>query len=404
MFDLIINNDEKNHYDIIRKLIRNSTKIYISVAFLKMSGLDLVKNDFKYAFKKGSEIIFVCGQNFYLTEPVALRSLYKLFKQYHQKTLFLYDINREMFHPKLYCFVQGKKAFVIVGSANFSKGGFQSNIEMSMTGEISTSSRIYNYCKTFIKKILQEDNSIKLSEFYISQYERRYTAYHKRVKKAINQANKEIDALKELNIPLIKKQLVLYNKDEKGLKDFKERVNNYAQAREILNMMCEKRINSRKDFMYLYELLVGLAGQCGLWYSGGLYRKKTDVGYSYKLFLRMVRSIRKNIQRNPQSLFKLGRDYTNKIYGLGVNVLTEIMNTFSPKRFAVLNMNPLTTLAYFGFYRFPEPNNFKPETYDRYNSLIAELVEICEFSNMGQVDHFMNYVYWKDAKKKIRKK
>jgi HKD family nuclease len=394
--DIITNETSEKHLDTLRDLINKSEKILISVAFLKKSGLDLVITDLEVTLKKGAEVKIYCGLDFYFTEPDALREILILFNKYRTGKLYLYKSDNA-FHPKVYCFINRKTASILIGSANFTKGGFQDNIEVSTLETTTIGSSIYNKVNSFFKTV--EKYSVKANELEISQYKRKYDIIHKKLNKASREAEKEIKAITKLDISKIMKHLAEYKKDKDEQDNFKEKLSNYKKAKKILDEICDKSISSEKEFMDYYEKLVGKEGQHGLWHSGGLFRQKNRVASDYKTFIKMVREVRDNIGKSPKEVFEIGLKYVKKVRGLGVNVLTEIMNTYDSKQFAVLNNNPLTSLKFFGFSKFPDPNNFKPDTYEIYNSLISEFMKVCGFKSMGQVDHFLNYIYWRYAKK-----
>ncbi|OQX56400.1 MAG: hypothetical protein B5M53_01545 [Candidatus Cloacimonas sp. 4484_209] len=395
--DLIINKTNNNHSRNLKNLIRNSEKILIAVAFLKNSGLDLVKDDLEIALKNNANIKMYFGLDFYFTEPDALRKLLVLFKKYRRGNLYLYKSGKEAFHPKLYCFIKSKTVYILTGSINFTKGGFQENIEVSTLEKTMVGSSIYKKVISFFDAI--ERDSIEANEIDINLYKREYDIIHKKLNKASREAENEIKTITKLDIPKIKKHLVEYKKNKEEQDDFKERLINYKKAKNILDKICNNSITSKKEFMNYYERLIGKKGQSGLWHSDGLFRHKVWVAPKYKTFIKMACEIRNNIKKHPKEVFEIGLKYLKKVKGLGVNTLTEIMNTFAPKKFAVLNNNPVTSLKFLGFSVFPNPNNFKPDVYDLYNSLISEFMKICGFKSLGQVDHFLNYIYWKYAKK-----
>ena len=397
--DLITNETSDNHLNTLRDLIRKSEKMLIAVAFLKKSGLDLVKDDLEAALKNRAEIKMYSGLDLYFTEPDALREIHALFKKYGGSHLYLYKSDKDTFHPKLYCFTKSKTAFILIGSINFTRGGFQENIEVSTLERTTVGSNIYKRVLSFFETI--ERSSIEANEIDINLYKRKYDIIHKKLNKANREAKNEIKAIKklELDIPKIKKHLTEYKKDKAEQGNFKVRLANYKKAKNILDEICDKSITSKKEFMDYYEKLVGKERQQGLWHSGRLFRQKNRVASNYKTFIKMTREVRDNTGKSPKEVFEIGLKYVKKVKGLGVNVLTEIMNTYDSKQFAVLNNNPLTSLKFFGFSEFPDPNNFRSDTYEMYNSLISEFMKICGFKSMGQADHFLNYIYWRYAKK-----
>lgn len=393
---MITNETRKNHLDAIKGLMNKSKKILIAVAFLKRSGLVLLKANLETALKKEAIVKIFCGLNFYFTDPDALREILKLFKKYQGGKLYLYESNKVTFHPKLYCFISQKTVSILIGSVNFTQGGFQNNIELSTLEKTTIESEVYNEVNSFFKAIEKSSNTVEANELNISQYKRKYDVMREKRKKANKEAEKEIKAVKELSISTIKKHLARYNKDKEAQSDYKERLSNYKKARKILDEMCDKSITSKKEFMSYYESLID---KNGLWHSDGLYRHKNMVAPNYKTFIKMVREIRGDILKSPKDVFEIGLKYVKKVKGLGVNVLTEVMNTYDSNKFAPLNKNPVTSLKFCGSSKFPAPNTFKTDTYEIYNSLISEFMKICGFKSMGRADHFLNYLYWGPAQK-----
>lgn len=114
----------------------------------------------------------------------------------------------------------------------------------------------------------------------------------------------------------------------------------------------------------------------------------------------MLKAVHNSINQKPETVFAVGIQHAVDIDGLGLNVLTEILNTYKPSKFAVLNRNPATSLAHLGFEEFKSfsKNSFTVEKYIRFNELIKEIADLCEFKELSEVDHFMNYVYWAYAK------
>jgi HKD family nuclease len=395
--NFITNENNYTHLNTFKELISKSEKILIAVAFLTESGLNLIQYDLETALKRGIDVKIFCGLNFYHTDPDALRKIFKLFEKYQNGKLYLYDSDNKIFHPKLYCFVSQESVYILIGSANFTSGGFQGNIEASLLVGATKDSDTYSKLFSFLKTI--EDSVIEANELSISQYKRKYDIYSKGINKADKEAKKEIKKIIRLNVSDIKKYLIEYNKDKNQQNDLKTKFSNYEKAKEILNKICGK-VDSPDEFLNYFEELVGKKGQGPLWHSGGLHRHKKSIALKYKIVIKMVREIRSNIKKPPKEVFKIGLKYLKKVKWLGVNILTEVMNTYNSQRFAVLNNNPLTSLKFFGYSEFPEQGKFNPDKYEDYNLLIAELMKMCKFQTMSQADHFLSYIYWKYAKQR----
>jgi hypothetical protein len=76
-----------------------------------------------------------------------------------------------------------------------------------------------------------------------------------------------------------------------------------------------------------------------------------------------------------------------------------MLNTYAPTQYAVLNKNPIESLKALGFTRFPSPASFTADTYAEYCDFMTRLGSTCKLKDLGDVDHFMNFIYWNYAKK-----
>ncbi len=61
------------HKSALNKYIPRSDPIYIAVAFLKVSGLNLILDSLTVAAKKGSDIQIICGLDFAQTDLQRLK-------------------------------------------------------------------------------------------------------------------------------------------------------------------------------------------------------------------------------------------------------------------------------------------------------------------------------------------
>jgi hypothetical protein len=85
----------------------------------------------------------------------------------------------------------------------------------------------------------------------------------------------------------------------------------------------------------------------------------------------------------------------DKINGIGVNILTEILMTLDPKKFANLNKNPLFVLKFFG-KPLPDASSFKAVDYQEYVELLSKIRDKLNVKTFLEIDSFFNYVYWSE--------
>jgi len=400
---IIHNENTENHLSIFKQQIKKSKKVFIAVAFFKKSGLDLIINEIKEALKRETIITIVCGLDFYQTEPEALKTIFSLSNQYSNCKLLIHNHKKSItFHPKLFSFTNNTETHLIIGSANFTKGGFENNFELSFHSTFLNDTEQYLELNSIINFILKKAKEI--NEIEISQYTRKYKIYKQNFKKAQKQAEKEKKAVFDLKMDLVDKFLKEYKSDNSEQTNYKLRKINYIKAKEILEIIRNKELTNEQFYNY-YEQLVGKKGVKSLWHSGYLYRGKTKAKNDYLKFKTLLNKAYNNLDNNSEIIIKKLAEFykkgnRNKIGSFGINKVTEILNTYKTSKFAVVNKNPLSSLKFFGFEKFPNPDNFKPENYRDFNIILSGLMNYCKFETLGQVDHFLNFIYWQVKDKK----
>jgi len=394
----ISDNNRILHKTIIKRMVKNSGDLTIAVAFLKMSGLKIIRKDIQSIVDSGIKITFIAGLNFYQTEPNALLELLTFIKRNKNFKLYICSNKNKTFHPKLYLSEKNKSFIAIIGSANMTNGGFDDNFELSSIIKGDLSESVFSDLKYYIKDLV--DQSEEANHLILSQYKNKFDIYNKKMKKAKKDAEQEINQKFVMNIKKLNKFVKEYLADKEEMANCKKRVNNYKEAKKILDRMAKNKFSSKTDFMESYNNLVGGAGYKKLWHSGSIFRSKNEVAKKYKSFCLVVSEIKNDISllKEPSEIFNNALKLSKKINGLGVNILTEIMNTYDPKRCSVLDKNPLESLNEIGFQKFKSQQYFNSNDYQIFNEIMIDILKKCKFVNLGQVDHLCNYIYWKYVK------
>ena len=118
----------ENHVDALNKLLsaKKPERVIISTAFMSAAGISLIEDAAKSASQKLE--IYVGIRNGITTAQALLAALSLGCKVYAVDT----GSRTRIFHPKMY-FTQGEKqSQIIIGSANLTMGGLNSNIEASL--------------------------------------------------------------------------------------------------------------------------------------------------------------------------------------------------------------------------------------------------------------------------------
>ncbi|WP_040250194.1 phospholipase D-like domain-containing protein [Psychroserpens mesophilus] len=392
---LLSNNSKNNHLDYIIACFKEADEIWLATAFFKMSGLKLLLPAIKKYIEANKPINIIVGQNFGLTEPEALRIIFKLFEKKAHANLFLDKAQEKtnVFHPKLFLFKNNDKGIIISGSANITKGGLTTNQEVSLVSHTKSSSKDWKASIKYFKSITSKDNASLLNLMLINRYE---DYYKKQLKARKNQkaTPEKRDSEYSFDYKKLKKRLKKY-RTTKSKADFKQREKDYKEAKKLLNEIADSNRLTQNRFEEIIDSLVGAAGQKAFWKSGSLYRNRRFVYNSKNEFRGLVQFIKEHQNNLPNDVFTEAKDLVENVHGARVNYITEIMMTFQPNHFANLNSNPITVLKKeAGVYFKAHSDSFSGQNYQDYCFLIEEIRNELDLKNMLEVDSFFNEIYW----------
>lgn len=390
------NLDSKNHQAVLLENLKAFQEAFFAVAFLKESGLNKILLALKTFIRNGGQISIIAGQNFALTEPEALHTLRKLFKNYPNCKLYLAKANvkERVFHPKIYLFKSKGNCSVISGSANITQGGLVNNLEASILVFCKDSEDIWINAKDYFDSLVSPENADEASLLVIKQYE---TFFEQQ--KQNNQKVKAIPTRRKSQIEFDYTNLFKHfqNFDNKKRQDNLERkLREYTEAKKILDTICNSKKFTQREFEPLLDELVGSKNVYNLWHSGSLFRLRKKVYPYYKEFRELVRYIRDNKSSSPSLVFENAKERVNIIKGAAVNYITEIMMTYNSRDFANINRNPITVLKEEGGVNIKgHSSQFSPSDYEEYCELVKEISHKLGLKNMLEADSFFNEIYWK---------
>lgn len=395
----LINNVEykqsfENH---LISLFKNSSQINIAVAFLKSSGLDLVEKVLKTALKRGTRINLIVGLDFGFSEYAALHKLLQTFEKYDSSKLYFAQGTRGVFHPKFYLLSNRKTATIIVGSSNFTKGGFSENMECSLRVECALNSKLYKDSLKYFNDLLNSHNEVFEASFLTLE---KYKPFQKsqtdiRNKKLQQKPNQtDDDELLELNTKKLIKQYESYFSKGQNKSDLLKRRRNYPIAKHLLDKISRIKDINTTNFYPLYAELVGGAGYEQIWHSGGLNRGISKVKKHPKKFQELVRYIKKNSHRPVDEVFESAMIISDRIPKLGINAVTEILATYNSQKFAIVNNSPIDSLNYFGVY-VKSKKSFNGIYYSIFCRWMYEIQKMVNAKSLLEIDGFFNYIYWR---------
>lgn len=163
-------NIDTNMYNNLKNHINSSDEIYMSVSFVRDSGLKLIINDLKRAKEQGKKIKILTSDYLNITEPNALYRLLQL-----EDIKIFKNNNNISFHPKAYIFKNNatKKVDVYIGSSNISRSALTDGIEWNHhINKDFSDSEIKDIISSFNE--LYEESSFNLTIEWLREYEKRY--------------------------------------------------------------------------------------------------------------------------------------------------------------------------------------------------------------------------------------
>lgn len=378
--------EERSHLTELRISFEKYDKAYIAVAFFSMSGFYAIKNLLETFLEGGGELHIVVGLDNFVTEPDALQALFDLMKGEPNSGLYIKktDTKGRIFHPKLYLFKSKKRGKFIIGSANLTAGGLEENEEISIAGAVKLPSPLWSHAFKVFEKWRKE--ALPASDVSIGTYKKEFLSHQKKQ----NFSNFDLD----LDYAAFEKYLEQLG-EIKLERMLDERKKKHEKSLEVLDEMADTRKLTKKRFITLLDKLVSGRGRS--WRSNGLQRGKKDIYKSQEEFLQLVRFIRDNAEKSPKFVFPKAKELIAPIEGASINYVTEIMASYNPNNFAILNASPYKVLTTEAGIRFGHKTLkfFDGDDYAYFCTLMKEIYTKLGFSDMLEVDSFFNDIYRK---------
>lgn len=157
---------------IARALAQPGT-FYAVVAFLRMSGVALLKEPLQQFLDNGGEAKILTGDYLSITEPEALSALMALGPNLEVR---LWRSYGRSFHPKAYLFETEAEAAVIIGSSNLTRSGLTSGVEWNLKVQDVTFDGVdpaHAFLELFYAEATESINAVTIARY---QHEREVNA------------------------------------------------------------------------------------------------------------------------------------------------------------------------------------------------------------------------------------
>ncbi|MDR7371080.1 restriction endonuclease PLD domain-containing protein [Flavobacterium aquidurense] len=384
------------------QLFKNSDEIIFAAGFLRQSGLNNIKSELKtFCNDKKKKSTFFIGTGLGETDPKTLEELHSIIKTKENHQLILCTPDAGIFHSKIYVFRKETTVTILIGSANLTEAGWVVNDEVSMLTQTSTHAADYlqlTHYLSHLHKSYYTKDILGLILKYKTQLEQ-FNQNHS--KKPVFKFKRTQQAeILGIDLPMLRHYYESYKKSKEFIKP-STRENQYILARQNLDRLASDEPLDAVQFHDLFGPLVGHAGYEKLWHSGSIHRT-THITLQYAdAFRELVRVVKDNSINTVDNAFSNVMHFLNtkrkskEIFGIGENIMTEIMLSYNFQKFPNLNRNPLTVLSIAGS-NFKAAGSFKGADYLQYTLLLTKIKDDLKMKSFLEIDSFFNYVYWID--------
>lgn len=233
----------------------------------------------------------IVGLHFYQTSPKFIETFMENDKVFFKKTV------SGVFHPKVFIFQFKRKYKVILGSANFTSGAFNSNDEVCILLEMDKSDK--NIIELMNKLSEYSENNEKITNEYLELYKEKYN-----VQKIMNSSLQNSKRKKQ--VKALKTSLPSEDSLNMSWMEFKHEVENdlydgFSQRIELLDKI--KFLLSKERFENLAKderkLIAGMKNN--LPYNSGWFGSLEGAGFMKNVINEQARKIEKALNTIPQN-------------------------------------------------------------------------------------------------------
>ncbi|QDH74827.1 hypothetical protein [Brevundimonas sp. M20] len=402
----LITNDSAGHRAAIRDVFKAAHEVFVAVAFLKKEGATYLCRELGPLLKSEGRARIFIGTDFYLTEPDALQSLLDLAEAHDALDVFLGARKSSTFHPKTYAGFSRAGLRCLVGSANLTGGALGSNIETSLRVDAADPSPLADQLREMAVGLQKSPRF----ELLTRQALIRYRSSWKPVELARKAFEAEMEAADELPLDadLLGGLYQEYRKDNAAQAELAKRRPTRTEARGVQRKIAalheaglSSEVRSQLE-SHLQDLMSGNGGR-HLWPSDNIFRKAGEGLKHPRKMIDLFREAERAAKLSPAEGYAVVWEIAVQIPGVGINLVSEVLSTYAPKRFAVVNKNTVSALAKLGM-RFKGSSSLylptiKPERYAVILGLIASVRDRIGAADFPETDAFLNWIFQKKVRR-----
>jgi len=166
--------DDETLAEHLRRLLPSATEVLIHVAYLRQSGVALLREVLTELVGRGGKLRVLAGGDFAQTEPDALRFFRELPGDCQVRLISSSGVGG--FHPKSYLLYAGDRATLVVGSSNFTDGGLQHNVELNLRVDLAADDPTVTSARAIFESLW--DATPLLTDERLADYQRYWAQCH----------------------------------------------------------------------------------------------------------------------------------------------------------------------------------------------------------------------------------
>jgi len=396
----LVLNGGGGHREAIAEVLEDAETIFVAVAFLKKEGARFLGNLLEARLEDGASAAVIVGLDFYLTAPEALAKMLRLQDVNDRLRVFVAGGGSGTFHPKAYVGRGREGIRCLIGSANLTGGGLGGNVEASLRTDATLDSRLDRDLARWAADLRSSRGVTSLDALILARYRQAHERVEQRrpaFEQVILTASRDMIDLDRLD-GLHRR----YREDPEVIEELADRRTKRRAAKQVQNEICKLRSTGRigraeADAFAdgLRDLMTGADGYRHLWPSDAIYRQ----GSRALSHPREMIALFQLAQQAGTAPIEIGYDQLRQaakpIQGVGPNMITEILSTFYPNRYAVVNGNTREALALLGF-RMPgslNKDSLTPARYAEVRAVIAAVMSRIGAKDFPETDAFLNWLF-----------
>ena len=396
---IVRNNSPDDHLQALHHILKDAKQVSTAVAFLKRKGLSKIVSVLTARLAAGTRVEMFIGSDFCLSEPDALKDLLNLSRQHPFLEVFLAKPDASStFHPKLYLGSDGKVARLLLGSANLTGGALSANDEISLAFSLGMADALLEDVRKVFSDYRLSARFEELDEIVLERYRSKY----KIAEDARRRVDREIASSEAATFD-IATLISLYDefsqdRDEMAslAKRRRDRKHALAIQRRIakLNALGILSRRDRTNFETFFRNLVTSGdGHSHLWHSGDIHRRGQAALRQPRKTIALFAEAQEAARLPPTEGYANVRRSAREIAGVGINMVSEILCTFAPKRYAVFNGNTAAALRALGADPPKSVTLFSPEAYARVCGVVEAVRRRIGGEDLSDTDAFLNWIY-----------